>query len=137
MKWWDMPLLWVAMDILLVYYHVWSFNIKEHSTSKWFNFSWYALSSLITAWKDTFCLWFCSLQLYEFLMNYLELLFIFSEYIWKFLMNIPYARDKTAVDLFHFSLFCLWSIREGSLFNKAVYLVNLPASHLTDELDNN
>ena len=37
----------------------------------------------------------------------------------------PYARDKTAVDLFHFSLFCLWSIRESVLFKKAVYLINL------------
>ena len=51
--------------------------------------------------------------------------------------ELPYARDKTAVDLFHFLLFCLWSIREASLFKKVVYLVNLPASHLTDELDNN
>ena len=30
---------------------------------------------------------------------------------------LPYARDKTAVDLFHFSLFCLWCIREGGLFS--------------------
>ena len=34
---------------------------------------------------------------------------------------VPYARDKTVVDLFHSSLFCLWSIREGGLFKKAVY----------------
>ena len=52
-------------------------------------------------------------------------------------MYIPYARDKTAVDLFHFPLFCSWSITEGGLFKMAVYLVNLPASHVTDELDNN
>ena len=45
-------------------------------------------------------------------------------------LSIPYARDKTAVDLFHFSLFCLWSIREGGLFKEVVYLVNLPAGKL-------
>ena len=32
-------------------------------------------------------------------------------------MQIPYAYDKTAVSLFHFSLFCLWSIREGGLLS--------------------
>ena len=46
------------------------------------------------------------------------------------LSEIPYARDKTAFGLFTFSLFCLWSIREGVLFKKAVYLVNLPAGYL-------
>ena len=43
---------------------------------------------------------------------------------------ILYARDKTAVDILIFSLFCLWSIREGGLFKKVVYLVNLPAGQL-------
>ena len=45
-------------------------------------------------------------------------------------IHIPYARDKTAVDLFHFSLFCLWAIREGGLFKKVVHLFNLPAGKL-------
>ena len=44
--------------------------------------------------------------------------------------KIPYACNKTAVDLFIFLLFCLWSIREGSLFKKVAYLVNLPAGQL-------
>ena len=36
-----------------------------------------------------------------------------------FLLNcLPYAREKTAVGLFLYSLFCLWSIREGSFFQK-------------------
>ena len=46
------------------------------------------------------------------------------------LAEIPYARDKTAFGLFTFSRFCLWSIREGVLFKRAVYLVNLPAGKL-------
>ena len=43
-------------------------------------------------------------------------------------MLLTYARDKTAVDLFPFSFLCLWSIREGGLFMKTVYLFNLPAA---------
>ena len=45
-----------------------------------------------------------------------------------------YARDKTAVDLFHFSLFCLWFIQKGGLFKKTGYLVNLPIDGKPDEI---
>ena len=38
--------------------------------------------------------------------------------------RIPYARYKTTVDLFHFSLFCLWSIQEGGLFQS--HIVSYP-----------
>ena len=40
---------------------------------------------------------------------------------------IPYVRDRTAAELFHFSLLCLWSTREGGLLKKVVNLFNLPA----------
>ena len=39
-------------------------------------------------------------------------------------IGIPYPRDKTAVGLFHFSLFSLCLIQEGGLFKRAVYLAN-------------
>ena len=40
---------------------------------------------------------------------------------------LPFAREKTAIGLFHFSLFCLWSIQEIGLFKRSVYLANLLA----------
>ena len=39
-------------------------------------------------------------------------------------------RDRTAAELFHFSLLCLWSTREGGLLKKVVNLFNLPAGKL-------
>ena len=69
----------------------------------------------------------CNLQMITF--RFMHLYNFFLRYCIQsmksiFSLLLPYARDKTAVDLFHFSLFCLWSIREGSLFKNAVYFTN-------------
>ena len=46
-------------------------------------------------------------------------------------MSIYRTRAIRARSIYSFfSLFCLWSIQEGGLFKKVVYLVNLPAGQL-------